>query len=69
MIAVEKQRGQNIGDRLEGGQTLLGAILKNRMNVIIGLHHPLDGVTNPEYKLLCFIQLTKFLQREEGASF
>jgi hypothetical protein len=25
----------------------------------IGLHHPLDGVTNPEYKLLHFIQLLK----------
>jgi hypothetical protein len=36
----------------------------------IGLHHPLDDVTNPEYKLLHFIQLTKFfLQREEGTSF
>jgi hypothetical protein len=37
---------------------------------LIGLHHPLDGVTNPEYKLLHFIQLTNFfLQREEGTSF
>ncbi len=27
---------------------------------LIGLHHPLDGVTNPKYKLLHFIQLTKF---------
>ncbi len=35
----------------------------------IGLHHPLDGVTYPEYKLLHFIQLTNFLQREEGTSF
>ncbi len=26
----------------------------------IGLHHPLDGVTNPEYKLLHFIQLPNF---------
>jgi len=31
----------------------------------IGLHHPLDGVTNPEYKLLRFMQLN-FLLREEG---
>ncbi len=36
---------------------------------LIGLHHPLDVITNPEYKLLCFIQLTNFLQREEGTSF
>jgi len=36
---------------------------------LIGLHYPLDGVTNPEYKLLHFIQLTNFLQREEGSSF
>jgi hypothetical protein len=35
----------------------------------IGLHHPLDGVTSPEYKLLHFMQLTIFLQREEGTSF
>ncbi len=33
----------------------------------IGLHHPLDGVTNPEYKLLHFIQLTKFFGKEEKA--
>ncbi len=26
----------------------------------IGLHHQLDGVTNPEYKLSLFLQLTKF---------
>jgi hypothetical protein len=32
-----------------------------------GLHHPLDGITNPEYKLLCFIQLTKFFWKEEKA--
>ena len=35
----------------------------------IGLHHPLDGVTNPKYKLLHFIQLTNFLQRKEDTSF
>jgi hypothetical protein len=33
------------------------------VNDIIGLHDPLDGVTNPEYKLLHFIQLTIFLQK------
>jgi hypothetical protein len=33
----------------------------------IGLHHPLDGVTNPEYKLFCFIQLTKFFCKEKKA--
>jgi hypothetical protein len=35
----------------------------------IGLHHPRDGVTNPKYKLLFFIHLTIFLQKEEGTSF
>jgi hypothetical protein len=34
---------------------------------LIGLHHPLDGVTNPEYKLLHFIQLTKFSCKEKKA--
>jgi hypothetical protein len=33
----------------------------------IGLHHPLDGVTNPEYKLLHFIQLTKCFCKEKKA--
>jgi hypothetical protein len=35
----------------------------------IGLHHPLDGVTNPEYKLLRFIQLTNFLQEKKALAF
>ncbi len=43
--------------------------LTKLLRFIIGLHHPLDGVTNPKYKLLCFIQLTIFLQREECTSF
>jgi hypothetical protein len=34
----------------------------------VGLHHPLDGVTNPEYKLLHFLN-NFFLQIEEGTSF
>ena len=36
------------------------------MNVIV-LHHPLDGVTSTEYKLLHFIQLTKFFYKEKKA--
>ncbi len=32
-----------------------------------GLHHPLDGVTIPEYKLLHFIQQTKFFGKEKKA--
>jgi hypothetical protein len=36
----------------------------------IGLHHPLYGVTNPEYKLLLFFHTTNiFLQKDEGTSF
>jgi hypothetical protein len=34
---------------------------------LIGLHHPLDGITNPEYTLLRFIQLTKFFCKEKKA--
>jgi hypothetical protein len=34
----------------------------------IGLHHPLDGVTNPEYKLLHFIQLN-FFCKEKALAF
>jgi hypothetical protein len=36
---------------------------------LIGLHHLLVGVTDPEYKLLCCIQLKNILQREESTSF
>jgi hypothetical protein len=35
--------------------------------VPIGLYHPLDGITNPKNKLLCFFT-TNFLKREEGTS-
>jgi hypothetical protein len=35
----------------------------------IGLNHPLDGVTGPKYKLLCFLTTELFLLREVGASF
>jgi hypothetical protein len=37
-------------------------------SILIGLCHPLDGVANPNYKLLCFLT-TIFLPREEGTSF
>jgi hypothetical protein len=36
---------------------------------LMGLHHPLVGITNPKYKLLCFIKTKKNLQREERTSF
>jgi hypothetical protein len=42
-------------------------ILKVKNIHLIGLHHLLDGVTNPEYKLLYFIQQTKFFCKEEKA--
>jgi len=29
----------------------------------IGLHHPLEGVINPKYKLLRFIQLINFFAK------
>jgi hypothetical protein len=35
----------------------------------IGLHHPLDGVTNPKYKLLHFIQITFFLKKKRAEDF
>jgi hypothetical protein len=34
----------------------------------IGLYHPLDGITNPKYKLLLFIT-ANFLQRKVGTIF
>ncbi len=34
---------------------------------LIEVHHPLDGVTNREYKLLHFIQLTKFFCKGKKA--
>jgi hypothetical protein len=35
----------------------------------IGLHHPLDGVTNPKYKLLRFTQLTIFCKKKSALAF
>jgi hypothetical protein len=32
----------------------------------IGLFHPLDGITNPKYKMLCFLT-TKILKKEKKA--
>ncbi len=40
-----------------------GTNLIKLFTTVKGLHHPLDGVTNPKYKLLCFIQLTFFAKR------
>jgi hypothetical protein len=37
--------------------------LKRLRAALIGLHHPLDGVTNPEYKLSHFIQVSNFLEK------
>jgi hypothetical protein len=39
-----------------------------KMQSSIGLHQPLDGVTNPKYKLYYFVK-TFFIQREQGTSF
>jgi hypothetical protein len=35
----------------------------------MGLYHPPDGITNPKYKLLCFLTPYKIIFYEEGASF
>ncbi len=36
-------------------------------SILTGLYHPPDGVTNPEYKLLRFIQLTKLVCKKKRA--
>jgi hypothetical protein len=33
--------------------------------VLIGLYHPLDGITNPKYKLLPFLTTNKKIFKEE----
>ncbi len=35
---------------------------------IIGLFHPLDGITNPKYKLLCFLT-TNFCKEKKALAF
>jgi hypothetical protein len=40
-----------------------------RKGIAMGLDHPLDGVTNPKYKLLHFLTTKIFLQREEDTNF
>ncbi len=44
------------------------SIVKPLQPILIGLHHPLDGKTSPEYKLLYFTQLTKFFCKEKNAA-
>jgi hypothetical protein len=34
----------------------------------IGLNHPLDGITNLEYKLLCFLTPNNFFFKEKSAA-
>jgi hypothetical protein len=49
-------------------QTLSTFILQSSKTLRTkGLYHPLDGITNPKFKLLHFLT-TIFLQREEGTS-
>jgi hypothetical protein len=45
---------------------LLGATMLNAVIIInlMGLYHPLDGITNPMYKLLCLLTTKCLLQRE-----
>ncbi len=49
---------------------LLGATMLNAVIIInlMGLYHPLDGITTPKYKL-CLLTTKCLLQREEGTSF
>ncbi len=43
-------------------------LVYDRSHQSIGLHHPLDGVTNPKYKLLHFKQLT-FCKKKRALAF
>jgi len=37
--------------------------------ISMGLYHPLDGISNLEYNLLCFLTPNKIIFKEKGASF
>ncbi len=41
-------------------------LLNGHLLNVIGLHHPLDGITNLEYKLMCLIQLTIFFVKRRS---
>jgi hypothetical protein len=45
------------------------AFVRKAAAYLMGLYHPLDGLTNPKYNLLCFLTTKIFLGREEGTSF
>jgi hypothetical protein len=47
------------------GAAGLGPVLA----LLMGLYHPLDGITNLEYTLLCFLTPKKIIFQEEGATF
>jgi hypothetical protein len=46
----------------------LAWLVQESLNTFNRLCHPLDGITNPKYKLLRFPK-NNFLQKEEGTSF
>ncbi len=54
--------GEDIWGTLFNSQCFIDHVLQNFML------HPLDGITNPKYKLLCFLT-ANFLQSEVGSSF
>jgi hypothetical protein len=59
---------ENPGQKNNLGIALIkGQCYKTFYGRSLWLHHPLDGVTNSGYKLLHFIQLTKFFCKEKKA--
>jgi hypothetical protein len=51
---------------------LLRATMLNAVIIIIsliGLYHPLDGITNPMYKLLCLLTTKCLLQEKKAIAF
>ncbi len=49
--------------------TTNAALEKSSHMGTIGLYHPLDGIANLKYKLLCFLTPNKKNFKEKGTSF
>ncbi len=67
------QKNYSICRKIKLSQTIVKINLNKNLKCLkfflsIGPYHPLDGVTNPKYKLLHFWK-TNFLRKEEGTSF
>ncbi len=66
LSCTTKRPSENTGAHL---QALIYNTLTCDIPKLTGLYRPLDGITNPKYKLLHLLTTNFFSPKEEGTSF